>query len=433
MPGTMLQNLPQLASAVQRNCDISDARHAGDYGLCTFLLKMREYYRWENELPFARPLPKDELGEWLKAREQEWDRIEADAFAPLPLLRGALDPFEADAANGSCCRRACVYSAGYGRFQKPLFFLGRLLRVEHRGGFTVLISSCEYARELAAPPAMLQGRTIFVRQESVRRYLWEKIEEWQWKKQDNAMARALACYDFIADPEAALARMADNEMETMILHEVGEAMAGERLGDAWHDMALTAARTRSEPIARAVRDLLADCLSTLPALLERANLPALHFYFATFDAPRRQLFPQALEAYEHFLCVGDFARLRRVVHEGRGTLARNGAGAARSGIGDAGHDPATTGRQRRGVQSRRYRRLIRVGTRGRRRYDHLLDQLPDDAHHFRCLDLHHLLDHPLVVAARHRVGHLGRRNSEARRTAALRRRTRNRRSPRSAR
>ena len=59
----MMRNLPQLASAVQRNCDISDARHAGDYGLCTFLLKMREYFRWENELPFARTLPRDELGD----------------------------------------------------------------------------------------------------------------------------------------------------------------------------------------------------------------------------------------------------------------------------------------------------------------------------------------------------------------------------------
>ena len=72
----MVRNLPELAGVVQRNCDISDARHAGDYGLCTFLLKMREYYRWEHELPFARSLPKDELGDWLRTREQAWDRID---------------------------------------------------------------------------------------------------------------------------------------------------------------------------------------------------------------------------------------------------------------------------------------------------------------------------------------------------------------------
>jgi hypothetical protein len=328
-----MRNLPQLASVVQRNCDISDARHAGDYGLCTFLLKMREYYRWENELPFARSLPRDELGDWLKAREQAWDGMEADEFAPLPLARGALDPFEAEAANRELLPQGCVYSAGYGRMRKPVFFLGRLLRVEERGGFTIRISSCEYARELAAPPAMLQGRTIFVRLESVRRFLWEKIEEFQWRKQGNAMARALASYDFIADTESALQRMADNEMETMILHELGEARAGELLGEAWGEMVLSVSRTRSEPLARAVRDLLADCLSTLPGLLERANLPALHFYFATFDAPRRQLFPQALDAYEHFLRCGELDSLGQVVREGkerwlaaaRGLLALNPA------------------------------------------------------------------------------------------------------------
>jgi len=313
----MMRNLPQLASAVQRNCDISDARHAGDYGLCTFLLKMREYYRWENELPFASTLPRDELGDWLKAREQAWDRIEAAQFAPLPLARGELDPFDAEAANRELLPQGCVYSAGYGRWHKPVFFLGRLLRVEERAGFTIRISSCEYARELAAPPAVLQGRTIFVRLESVRRTLWEKIEEYQWRKQGSAMARALASYGFVADTEGALQRMADNEMETMILHELGEAQAGELLGEAWGEMALQLSRTRGEPVARAVRDLLADCLSTLPVLLERDNLQALHFYFATFDAPRRELFPQALDAYEYFLRSGALDRLWQVVHEGR--------------------------------------------------------------------------------------------------------------------
>jgi hypothetical protein len=312
----MMRDLPQLASVVQRNCDISDARHAGDYGMCAFLLKMREYYRWEHELPFTRALPKDELGDWLKAREQAWEGIEDEAFAPLPIARAALDPFDAEAANRALLPQGCVYSAGYGRWHKPVFFLGRLLRAEQRAGFTILISSCEYARELAAPPAMLRGRTIFVRQESVRRYLWEKLEEWQWRKHGHAAARALQSYDFIADPESALQRMADNEMQTMILHELGEAQAGELLGEAWGDMALQLSRTRGEPVARAVRDLLADCLSTLPVLLERANLPALHFYFATFDAPRRELFPQARDAYEHFLRCGEPDRLRHVVREG---------------------------------------------------------------------------------------------------------------------
>jgi len=312
----MLRNLPELAEAVQRNCDISDARYAGDYGMCTFLLKMREYYRWEHELPFTRALPRAELGEWLSAREAQWSALEDEPFQPLPLGGGALDPLGADAANGELLPRGLVYGAGYGRFIKPVFFLGALLRVEEREGCRVIVSSCEYARELAAPPAMLQGRTIYLRLESVRRYLWEKIEEWQWRKSDNRMARALAGYDFVADPEAALARMAENEMESMILHELGEARAGELLGAGWQEMIARVARSPAEVAARALRDLLADCLSTLPALVARENLPALHFYFATFDAAHRERFPQALAAYEDFLRDGSLAPLERAARAG---------------------------------------------------------------------------------------------------------------------
>ncbi|MGE3571286.1 MAG: Sfum_1244 family protein [Burkholderiales bacterium] len=311
-----LRNLPELADAVQRNCDISDARHAGDYGMCTFLLKMREFYRWEQELPLTRALPRAELGDWLSAREAQWRALEAEPFRGLPLEAGEADPMAAEAANRELLPRGAVYSAGYGRFGKPVFFLGALARVEEREGLRVIVSSCEYARELAAPPAMLQGRTIYVRQESVRRYLWEKIEEWQWRKAGNRMARALAGYDFVADPEGALARMAGNEIESMILHEIGEARAGELLGPAWEDMLASPQSAGAEAEARAVRDLLADCLVTLPALIARENRPALHFHFATFDAPRRELFPEALEAYEAFAAGGSLRRLARVAAEG---------------------------------------------------------------------------------------------------------------------
>jgi hypothetical protein len=66
-----------------------------------------------------------------------------------------------------------------------------------------------------------------------------------------------------------------------------------------------------------VRDLLADCLSTLPALIERPASPALHFYFATFDALHRQLYPEALAAYEELCRSGNARPLRRVVDEGK--------------------------------------------------------------------------------------------------------------------
>ena len=41
-----------LIETVQHNCHLSDAHHARDYSLCIYLLKMREFYRWEETLPF---------------------------------------------------------------------------------------------------------------------------------------------------------------------------------------------------------------------------------------------------------------------------------------------------------------------------------------------------------------------------------------------
>lgn len=310
-------NLGQLASTVQKNCHISDARHAGDFTLCIFLLKMREFFRWENDIPIAHDLPKDEVGAWLQERESLWSGIEECPFEPLPLDGRRLDPFDADAINRVLIPRGYIYSGGYGRFSKPHFFLGALLKTEKRAGFTIHISSCEYARDLEAPPAMLQGKTIYVRQESVRRFLWEKIEEWRWNRKNEAMERALDCYAFDLDMSSALERMTENETEAMILHELGEGLAGEKLGDEWDRMIGSLTRSRAEIMIRAVRDILADCLSTLPALTAANNSASLHFYFANFTGMRKHLFPEALDAYRRWVGENDIGVLHRLADTGR--------------------------------------------------------------------------------------------------------------------
>jgi hypothetical protein len=308
-------NFGQLVQTVQNNCHISDARHAGDFTLCIFLLKMREFYRWEYEIPLTHELPMHAVGEWLQERERMWDTLESRTFEPLALERGSFDPFDADRINRELIPQGYIYSGGYGRFHKPHFFLGRLLRREQRQGHTIYVAACEYARDLEAPPAMLQDQTIFIRQESVRRFLWEKIEERRWNKNNLALDRALAGYGFAADAEAALERMTANEIEVMILHELGEARAGEMLGEPWHAL-LSSLPRKTEIMARAVRDLLADCLSTLPALLEHRQHAALHFYFANFSGMRRHLFPEAWAAYRRWAEDNNDTPLQQVVRAG---------------------------------------------------------------------------------------------------------------------
>src|SRR3989344_5118570 len=149
---------------------------------------------------------------------------------------------------------------------------------------------------------MLQGRPIFVRRESVRRYLWEKVEESHWSRENGAMQRALSCYGLADDdvpgctsaagdatpgmddskdgggrttsgtvveeveqrperlprmPEAAaelaLDRMTQNETESIVLHELGEGLAGEALGTDWERLLSGLARSQAQNPARAGR------------------------------------------------------------------------------------------------------------------------------------------------------------------------------------
>jgi len=313
-----MQNFHQLVDAVQTNCHITDARHAQDMTMCIFLLEMRQYYRWEYGIPYAENLPKDELGSWLNEREQLWNALEDQPYRPVPVASGAHDPFEADTINRDLVPEGFVYSAGFGRFRRPHFFLGRLHRAERRDGFDVLIADCEYARDLIAPPAALQGNTIYIRREAVKSFLWSKVEEWGWKQQDNALGRALAYYDFVSHADASLERMTEAESEAMILHELGEGQAGCALDDAaWSDMLMACSRHRPELYARAVRDNLADCLVTLPTLLARDARHSLHFYFANFEGMRKKLFPLLVSAYQAWVQGGDIAPLTQAVARGR--------------------------------------------------------------------------------------------------------------------
>ncbi len=311
-------NLGELAQTVQTNCHISDARHAGSYSMCIFLLKMREYFRWEHQIPLSHQLEKAAVSEWLLQKEQSWEDVEDQPYVPLRLESGEFDPFEAAKINLELNPLGYVYSSGYGVFNKPHFFLGKLKKTYQRSDITIYISTCEYARDLVAPPAMSQGDTIFIREESLRRMIWEKIEEWQWKRDpDTAMARVLRFYRSENDIERVLDHLCEHESNNVLLHEIGEAEAGKLLGAEWESMLNEIPRSKTELQLRAIRDHLADCMSTLPALLESENIPSLHFYFANFTAMRKELFPSAVNAYKQWVDTGQLTHISNAADSGK--------------------------------------------------------------------------------------------------------------------
>lgn len=312
----MFDNFSALIDTVQKNCTIADARHARDMTMCTFLLEMREYYRWEMEIPYGARLPRDELGDWLNARENLWNTVEEEDFLPLPLGEDGIDPFDIEAVNRALLPQGLVYSSGLGQFRKPHFVLAELRQAQVREGVQVLVAGCEYARDLIAPPATLRDGAIFLRQDAVRRLLWNRYEEWQWKERDSALGRTFTHYGFEHDIERGLDRMAEAESEAMILHELGEARAGVLLGDEWTTMLAGLASRHAELLARAVRDHLADCLVTLPALVERDATGSLHFHLANLTGLRRALFPAVVDAYATWLAHGRCDRLAALTRRG---------------------------------------------------------------------------------------------------------------------
>ncbi len=315
----------EISSGVQLNCYISDARYGSEYGLCTYLMKMREYFRWERRLGYSSVLDKDEVGQWLSEREDMWRDLEGREFSPIKVDGSEYDPFNAVQINAVLNRYGLVYSGGIGKFGKPHFFLGELeRRVEYRD-HSLVVSGHELARDLTAPPAMTRDGVIYVRRESLRQMLWEKLESWRWRRPDSPLGRAFSYYDFDHDLDGSLDRMTGDELEQVLLHERGECFAGDWLGEGWHRMMADLTHTPAELAARAVKDHLADCWVTLPKLIKSARVSSLHFYIGNLSAMRKVLYPGLRDAYDQwFEGAGDSA-LKSVTDDGLGhwkTVAR---------------------------------------------------------------------------------------------------------------
>jgi hypothetical protein len=317
--GTRSHEHDTLATAVQFNSDLGDALHAREKSLCTYLLGMREYFRWSTGLPLGAAPDRGRLSEWISQREQQWDALRdqgAATYADLPLA-GGIDPFDEASANRELQAIGLVYGAGLGLFGAPMFFLARCESDQLRDGVRVIVAGAELARGITAAPAVSRNNTILIRSDALRRWLWTRTETALRGPRDNVFALALRAYGADADVEAAVVAMAAGEAETLVLHELGELHAGHLLGAEWEEMLLDVGDRRTEVVIRAVRDLLADCLVTLPRLTARTATRSLLFWQANFDGLRRALAPELAEACRTESGGLDFDQLERAVDGSR--------------------------------------------------------------------------------------------------------------------
>lgn len=309
--------LATLVQAVQANCHVADARHAGDLTLCTYLLQMREFFRWERALPFGAALAHADVGAWIAEREALWDGLDGRAPGPLPLPGGAqADPFEVERINAALAPSGLLYGAGLVGADRPVFFLAARHAETRRDGLPVQVAGRELARGLLAPVAALAEAAatpaIVLRRESLARWCWERFEAFRHRPSDVSPFHAVVqAYRLDEDFAAALPRWLDEQGEAAILHELGEAAVGRRLGPAWATLRQALPTRRGALYAAAVRDLLADLQVTLPTLLDRGADASVHVWFAQFDGVRALLAPALPPAYAAWRAGDGGALLRR--------------------------------------------------------------------------------------------------------------------------
>ncbi len=299
------------------NCDLVDADHAQDYGPCIYLLRMRDHYRWRNELTAYSDLDNPKVHQWILEREEYWEGIEGEPFQDILINGSRFDPFDIEQINRILRSDGLVYIGGLGFGLIPVFNLAEIFQIREMSEFTIIISEKEYARGIFGSPAMFKGKTIHVRKEALKQLLWGRYEDWLFAKLSNPTKKAFSFYDFEHNPQEALDKITETEVETLIQHEIGEGLLENEFGASWNEILTEFHHTKTEFYLRATRDLIADCSTTLPFLLNDHRLPSLYLYFASFSDMRSKLYPSLKKEFFTVAESANYKKYLNIVEEGK--------------------------------------------------------------------------------------------------------------------
>ena len=302
-----------LTLQVQRNCDISDAQYAGALSLCSFLLLIRNFYKWEKGYPPWQEEDSPVVMAWIDERETLWESIAEVPYHDLALCGEQLDPFDLEQINVEMEPHGLLYGAGYAYGLKPTFFLGRLERMETFDGMTAHFVGNELARDIIGSPALRQGPNIYIRRQCARFHLWDKTFERVTAKKP-AILYALRRQG-IADLEGLkqhLDVLLEIHLGIMLYHEIGESCLDEF--DAVFKKILAAfPMSPVERYLRALRDVMADTHpgGTLAYIVRRKDETALALYAAFIDGFSRLLYPEIVSGFGEFSDSGDWTRIEQ--------------------------------------------------------------------------------------------------------------------------
>lgn len=310
--------LPQtFIDQVDANCQLASAGQAGQFSLCSTLLRLRQLYKWEHQLlPWQEPEPAQVLA-WIEIKERAWEALEGAAWQQLVWDGQTFEPLAVAELNQRLVPQGLAYGAGLGRGHAPTCFLGELQEIRPRDDLTIMVLGRELARDLGAAPALRQGPLIYARKETLSYYLWDRLSD--PTQQKNAFLKtALAAYGLdlaglLRDPSAhrdAYDAFLAGELEAIIHHEVGEALETS-LGPTFATLLDLFPQSRVELWLRALKDALAEVNESgrLSYLIAGRRLASLALMLALRPPLYALLMPELEPAFCRLQDGGDWGEL----------------------------------------------------------------------------------------------------------------------------
>lgn len=315
------RNLEQLIQMIQHNCDISDASGALIFSICGMALRLRDLNKWEKGFHPWEENNSAELVNWIDRKEQLWEKLEGQDFAPLPLFGKKYDPFDTHSINRILSSLDLFYGAGYAHSLKPTFFLAKIKETRSLEGVPIVILGKELRRDLLTLPALNQDGSVLIRRDAAGLFLWDQMVYLKKSGQRFLQFALRQC----GLPDTSLESrkihfesILSVQEQTYIHHEIGEIK--DRVFDhqIFREMISEFPRTPAELLTRTVKDLLADTMvhGTLQHIISTQNAAGLGFYAAFQEGLFLPLFPQLRKAFEKFASDQDWEGIERARQKG---------------------------------------------------------------------------------------------------------------------
>ncbi|MEJ2697994.1 MAG: hypothetical protein P8013_15280 [Candidatus Sulfobium sp.] len=313
-------DLEHFIGQVKLNCIISDSKAWGNFSVCGLLMRMRELYLNEYSLPPWEKVRLEEVTAWIQEREKQWRDLESEELREIVVDRVSYDPFDVNGLNALLKDSGLIYGSGFGIMGKPSFFVARLTRARELYDYCVYYMGQELCRDLAATPAMLQGRCIYLRLDVLRSMLWDKFQSLKSGRyrdaiEDMFLQFGISRSDTVSDGFAdGIDRIGRRVSDLFVLHEVGEAVEDDHW-EEWREILGGGLDKNTELYLRGVKDLLADTsdMGPLKAIIKAKDGYLLTAYAAFLDGIRKEIFPGFADAFSQFAGSGEWSFIEKAM------------------------------------------------------------------------------------------------------------------------